>query len=238
MAKLYPCKHCGNYVSVSAKNCTKCGNDLRYWFEKLSFKAICIILFIFLVPYIWNSYNKQKLAKIEETKNKLVTNPASQKELIEIHKIVDVSVGQYTHAENDIQRSDAYRQMIGEIQNVLIPYEGIFKNWEGRLLSITTIGKGGEKLSLRISTNAGNKSIIFKSYCEMFGECEIERNNPVYDMVRNLKEGDEILFSGKFVSENGKLSEDSFTEIGSILEPEFNVEFWEIIGTSTTIKAE
>ena len=160
--------------------------------------------------------------------NPLSSNKGDQQTLFNIHKTISYSIKKYQEAKNEIQKSDSYREMLNEIKSIMVPYNREFENWEGVIRTIQTLGKGGDKLQIMIETEYGGSTIHFKSYCTIL-DCGIDINSPVYNMVRPLNEGDKVAFSGKFLEDkSGVLLESSFTEIGAIRLPEFNIEFTQI----------
>lgn len=221
------CKDCGHSVSDTAKNCPKCGADLREWYEKIPRGAWLIFAVIAIV--IGSKFSKSDKPQDSKNEETITETPASQNALDSIHNALKECQHKYSNSQNEIQQSDAYKEAIGSTQHIMFSYKGHFENWEGKIISISTLEKGGNTLILKITSSQNNSKITFKTPCSILGSCGIKEDNPVYDMVRGLKEGDDVLFSGQFLTdENGDIVEDSKTELGGILLPEFSVLFTSI----------
>ena len=221
------CKECKRLVSDSAMSCPNCGADLRNWIARIPIGFRVLIVIVIAIIIIRDCHNNTT----DETSNKKneqtqTVAPAGQNVLLNIHEIILTANKNYSNAQNDIQRSDAYREAMNRIQNTMSQYGGKFENWIGKLIMIKTEKKGGQNLCIEILSSHNSTSIKFETPSSFFDDSGIKMNDPVYDMVRNLKEGDYVNFSGTFlIDKENNFSDESITESGGMRLPEFNIKF-------------
>lgn len=105
-----------------------------------------------------------------------------------------------------------YNERTSKIKTVL----GIGKvqHWKGVIKNITVFDGKGVSLSMKLSCNSTLETNDF-----------ITATSPLYQKLRKYSENAEITFSGIFVINNVNYGEKSWTENGSMDEPEFHFTF-------------
>jgi hypothetical protein len=96
--------------------------------------------------------------------------------------------------------------------------------WQGVVLGVQRMqGKGG------ISIDIGGANVVAGVYLAYELDTLISPDNTrLFTEILNLKRGDRVVFSGRFVKNNGSVVELSYTGAGSVSSPEFLFEFSEI----------
>lgn len=96
--------------------------------------------------------------------------------------------------------------------------------WQGVVLGVQKMqGKGG------ISIDLGGANVVAGVHLAYELDTLISPENAeLFAEILNLKRGDLVVFSGRFVQRNGAVVELSYTGAGSVSSPEFLFEFSEI----------
>lgn len=139
-------------------------------------------------------------------------------------EIIDDHRSKYTAIEdqgNSINKKEQLNQIFKDrkaaLKNLL--KEGNFKQWTGTLT----------ELALSIDNDAITEITI---NCRSTLETTVKTQTENYEALKNYKEGDEIILSGNFTIgssfNDSYYQENSFTQSGSIDEPEFEIEISEI----------
>jgi len=137
--------------------------------------------------------------------------------------VLNQYAGEFGNAANELQQSalrdkrrDALGQTIGSRR---------IDSWRGTIAELKTNTDGKAILSIRIATDIEIKTWN-NALSDITSGTLIEKWNPVYNSLINLKLGDAVEFSGSFLpSENDYLQESSLTIMGSITQPEFLCKF-------------
>jgi hypothetical protein len=105
-------------------------------------------------------------------------------------------------------------------------------NWIGKVTRLTTNGDGKGVLAIEISPN-----VKIKTYSTQLSDIGsrtlIEPDSELYSALASLSEGDQIKFSGSFLSKSADcFEESSLTMDGSMTSPEFIMRFANVQKTS------
>jgi hypothetical protein len=131
--------------------------------------------------------------------------------------------GQFGSAANELQQSalrdkrrDSLAQIVGNRE---------IENWRGRIAELKTNSDGKAILSVSIAPDIEIKTWN-NALSDISSGTLIEKWNPVYGSLMNLKVGDTVVFSGTFLfSDNDYVQESSLTIMGSMTQPEFLCKF-------------
>jgi hypothetical protein len=129
---------------------------------------------------------------------------------------------QYKDAENEIRQSNIFNDSRAHTCVFYKKYGSAFKNWSGIVKTIST-DQGGDEVFFEIVSKDQNIKIEYSDI--------LKRKDRLYNYISTLKEGDKVNFSFTFSKEGIStnvdecFNETSFTELGSLEEPEFSVIF-------------
>ena len=131
---------------------------------------------------------------------------------------------EYKLAKNEIKKSAVFNKSRKETCEFKDKYGQHFVNWYGELTYLST-DQGGDRVSIELTSN--NQQI--KVEYENFG---IKMGSVVYNEVAEFAVGDYVFFNFYFLSaeainssEYECFNEKSWTELGSLEQPEFDVVF-------------
>lgn len=99
-------------------------------------------------------------------------------------------------------------------KKVFSKFSPYFKDWEVKFANATTSG------------NSANVVFFDSKHSSLFYKAKIDSSDPAYGTLANLSFGSTVFISGLLQTSsfgNDYFVEDSFTEVGSMLAPEFNV---------------
>jgi hypothetical protein len=140
----------------------------------------------------------------------------------EFHKGLKSFPVEYRQAGNEIKKSEVYRRANIWKRGFGQRLRYAVRSWEGAITDIST-DQGGGRASVSIVCETQGFRVYYKS------GLRLERGSPLYKAVREMNEGDRVVFSGKFIPDEERgLREESLTERGSLSEPEFLLDFEEI----------
>jgi hypothetical protein len=134
----------------------------------------------------------------------------------------------YDNAPNELQKSALRtdrKEKLAEVMPSLDVHE-----WVGVIddMSTNRDGKGVVAISL-VGTNDITVGTWNNALSDIGSDSLISQNDPVYNSLSRLSKGESVVFSGSFLpSDMDYLKEMSFTELGSMKEPEFLMRFSEI----------
>ena len=140
----------------------------------------------------------------------------------ELHEGLRAFPSAYRNAPNEIKKSDIFRQANDWKARYGQRINFTCKNWEGVISNISTT-QGGGMASVSIRSDARGFRIYYKS------GMQFKKGTALYKVLESMTEGQKVAFSGAFkVDKQRGMKEMSFTEHGSLDEPEFFVQFTEI----------
>jgi hypothetical protein len=151
--------------------------------------------------------------------------PQSQSNFV---NLVETYSSRFGGAKNELQESIMRDERRGAILDVLESGLSV-ANWQGTISQLETNMEGKAILSVRVSPN-----VVLKTWnnalSDIFDNTLIDKNSPSYLALIELSVGDNVLFSGNFLSsdEDG-VKETSITTGGSMQEPEFLFKFNKIM---------
>jgi hypothetical protein len=157
--------------------------------------------------------------------------PASQKTFI---TMVDSFKEPYDNADTEIKKTNVRFGRKDALSNFFSQAGSLqFDGWAGQVQKITTESDGSAYISIKLEGTNIEIKTWNNSLSDIMSHTMIQRNDPLYQSLMNLKEGDQVLVSGTFVASDNNdhpdyIVEQSLTEEGSMKEPEFLVKFSQI----------
>lgn len=143
-----------------------------------------------------------------------------------LHNISKKACLEYNEGKNDIQRSEIYNKVNKEKERLGQKLDWQISDWKGNIMTIST-NQGGDYADVEIVSEYNSIEISFEDL-STFGFGGVHKDEAVYDQLRNLSEGDPVIFSGKFEQGERGIQELSLTERGSICAPEFAIDLTNI----------
>jgi uncharacterized protein YecT (DUF1311 family) len=123
---------------------------------------------------------------------------------------------QYINGMNDVARSNTFNESNKWSASFMKEDNYRFYDWHGTLLTLSTT-KGGNEVRARINSD----NIIYK--------VDLTSSSPAYAKLAGVETWKMVRFSGVFrVGGDGLLVEDSMTEVGKMLNPEFKIQLTDI----------
>jgi len=123
---------------------------------------------------------------------------------------------QYANGMNDVARSNTFNESNRWSASFMKEDNYRFYDWQGTLLTLSTT-KGGNEVRARINSN----NIIYI--------VDLTSSSPAYAKLAGVETWKKVRFSGVFrVGGGGLLVEDSMTEVGKMLNPEFKIQLTDI----------
>jgi len=123
---------------------------------------------------------------------------------------------QYGNGRNDVARSNTFNESNHWSASFMKEDNYRFYDWQGTLLTLSTT-KGGNEVAARINSN----NIMYIA--------ELSSSSPAYQKMANVETFKKVRFSGVFkTKKDGSLMEDSITELGKMLNPEFKIDLTDI----------
>lgn len=230
-----PCNACNKSIPVKSNKCPHCSAaQPRAKRKKWLFIGLGVFVGLSFLNVFTNSPNEASLEKSDDTARSIETNAKTAKKAEEIRlltpdqqrdfvSIVNVFKADFETAKNEIQQSMSRDRRAKEIGD-LISSTTISK-WFGTIKSIETTSEGKGVLMINVGNNVyvGTWNNALSDYLD---GTLIEKSDPVYAALANMKAGDKIIFSGKFIrSHEDGVKERSITIRGSMQEPEFLFKF-------------
>ncbi|MCS3747795.1 hypothetical protein FHY18_003423 [Xanthomonas arboricola] len=157
-----------------------------------------------------------------------VTYPDAQKAFFGLNRECKYA---YNSGINDIQRSRAFNEC--NSSRVSFSKQGV-RGWVGNITDIST-DQGGDVVSVDISATIDGFEAAFGTVGNRISDVDtgslITPNHPLFNVLSNMKVGDRVRFSGKFLmhpeTDRG-VWESSLTERGSMDDPTFKLRFTDI----------
>lgn len=220
------CKTCGKLVAKSASACPSCGAKIKklhviHWIG-IGFVAL-IIIGIVAAPSKPNTETTGTSTFTTADHNQSEAEavlPAAEQQLV---SIVRQYADSFRIAKNELQQSalrDERKQAIAQLLGIRRITE-----WRGKINQLETNTEGKAIFSVRISPEIDIKTWN-NALSDMETKTLIEKSDPVYQSLFNLKVGDVVSFSGNFFpSDKDYIEETSLTINGSLTQPEFLFKF-------------
>lgn len=149
------------------------------------------------------------------------------------HALNKSCLGAYDQGQNEIQKSLAFNNCNQQRTQFAAQHGGIV-GWTGTISDIST-DQGADVVTVSIEAEVDGFEIKFGTvnnrFSDMLSNSMITPNNPLFNVLAQMKEGDKVTFSADFLGDpEGKTGvwEGSMTERGSMSEPEFQVKFSDI----------
>lgn len=170
-----------------------------------------------------NGKEQEKARPVEALKKQV-----TQKDFV---KLIESFSDRYESAPNELKKSTLRVERRKALQDTLSGSN--VTNWSGTLKSMRTTTAGNAMIEVKL---AGSTAITFtnKNTNVFMDEPLIAHGSGLYKKIAELSTGDTVLFSGKLlIKEHGHdhLAENSWTESGSMKEPEFVFRFTDVSKT-------
>ncbi|WP_252353884.1 peptidoglycan-binding protein [Acetobacter sp. P5B1] len=139
--------------------------------------------------------------------------------------IVDEGRQEYENGQNDFQKGAARPRRASKICSLIRSPQ--INNWVGTVEELSSNSSGYGVLKIRISPHA-TVGTSNNSFSDSLGEQRtlIAPSDPVFSQVSNLRDGQRVIFSGRFsTSQDDCLDETSVTQSGSMEDPDFEMRF-------------
>jgi hypothetical protein len=223
------CKFCGKEISNNSKECLGCGAPIRSGkIRNIIIAIIGFLMFLGAISSGSNATNKTLPEQVDSSPNNQKLDIVIPQEQIDFCDCVNYFTKQYAIAPNELKKSQLRIARKKKLQDVLASLR--FNDWVGELTELGTTTDGGAYVSVRLH----NSSIILKTWnnhvSDLFDNSIIPINTPLYENVSNLPKNCNVKINGAFrVSDEDFLKECSITEEGSMTEPEFIVNFNQIL---------
>ena len=171
----------------------------------------------------------ERLAKEKAEKERLAKIIGKPDQYVFHTKLKDIEK-RYDAVENQMKKSKIARELRDYSKKYLKKLT--FSGWKGEIYTIAT-NEGGELVHIRIYSNHNGQGIYYQNHNNTLSDYEvnsmIKLNSKVYKQLENLEEGNNVIFSGKFVRDKGRgVLENSYTEDGWVTGSEFIIIFSDI----------
>lgn len=200
---LVKCKECGQEISQKAGSCPKCGAPIK----KKTSVITWLVAGLFALWFIGSLSTKSSGSNL----------PVDEENFISINQNAKLL---WQQAPNEIQREPMRNARNASLCNAPMSVT----DWAGHVQRVGTyMGKDGKgSLSVVIAPN-----ITLRTEGDLQNEgSKIERGTPLFSAISGLSEGQSVIFSGRFIKgDKTCLSETSFTDKGSLTDPEFEFIF-------------
>ena len=221
------CKECGNEVSSAAKTCPSCGKKLKAGlFKKMLYVVGGIFGGIFVLGIIGgivgggdeaSSTSSVKSSSVKSS----IPLPADQKAFIDT---VNSFVGEYEAAPNALKKSAIRTKRSSAIKAVLNGNLRI-RNWVGTLKKMDTNSEGKAIISIALPGSKLRVQTWNNALSDLSANTLIEQHTQLFNDISELTVGDNVVFTGNFISGDDYIGEQSITENGAMTSPEFTFSF-------------
>lgn len=153
----------------------------------------------------------------EPTEEPVSSLPADEEDFIDI---VTTGVKAADEAENDLQAGRALTKRDKALKKG--DFDSV-KNWRGTVKTLDSNGDGHGVLTVELAPN-----VSVATWNNAFSDIEDEtliKSEKMMDTLADMSEGDEIVFSGKFITDAGVPDNKGLTKIGKLQDPEFVFRF-------------
>lgn len=132
----------------------------------------------------------------------------------------------YEDAPNELKKS-ALRTERGIKLKEILNNSRKFDSWFGTVTEMRTTSKGNAHFAIEIDGTSISMGTMNSELSDLMDKSLITQNNPLFNVISELKEGDKVLISGEFLDSSKKdfVLEASLTEEGSMKNPDFLVKF-------------
>lgn len=166
---------------------------------------------------------EQEKKEKEMAKNPILTLPETQQQFV---SVIQECEKEYEKAPNELKKSAIKTKRGNQLKEVLGGSRS-FKDWVCIVTDMSTTGKGNASFSLKIESTKIQIGNMNNELSDLFDNTLIKQDNPLYDIISELKKGDKVKVSGSFLEsmDNDYIYEISLTENGSMQRPDFVVKF-------------
>ena len=223
-----PCPKCGTPNHLDSGKCGKCGTQL-----KKKSRILYIAIGISALIVIAGRKESSPVSPNRSADSSLSSNyPSSKEKSLPLSQLrfVDITIEHREHfqkAINEIQQSQARERR-------KLDFERLFANslmvagWVGSIADITTTTDGMAAISINIADRIQLKTWNNK-LSDLDSQTLISKDSDLYRYLSDLKQGDEVIFSGTLLkSRDDHVNESSLTIEGSMNSPEFIIKFTNI----------
>lgn len=181
-------------------------------------------------PIIENlALKKQMNETAQKRENEIKKNPSLlfPQEQQDFISVINKMKEEYDSAENELKKS-VIRTKRGKLIADALNNSHQINNWSGIVKTLKTTSNGKAIFAIVIQGTEIELGTVNNEFSDLFGDKTlIDQNNPLYNTISDLNEGEKIRFSGKFLKSNETdfAMEMSLTENGSMKNPEFIVQF-------------
>jgi hypothetical protein len=225
------CKHCNQRTLANTSKCSHCGKSIRSVTKTIGIIVLALISVAVLVEVFsedqtssYSPANSQNIMpiKLDHTKNEIKYPPQQEQFLDEINR----SQILFKKVINEIEEFEIKEERDITLRKMLPTFQA--RDWIGSIETIDITSEGGVILSVSMP-NSVHVATWNNQLSDLFDKTIIPNNSPIYDVIKMLKIGDNIIFSGSFlVNYDGNLYETSLTKKGSVLNPKFIFYFTEV----------
>lgn len=223
-----PCKRCGKQVRKDEKNCPECGAKQSKIGTYIKVSVGLFVGFIVLVALLSPGDNRKtsagsskNAAKSESSAPALPAFPKKQGEFI---SIVEVARNEFRNAKNQIMKEEARSSRAANFRTRISGFT--VKNWKGVIASFDTTNDGDVTFSVKIKGSFAEFKTWNNSISDVGDRTIIPKGGKLYQSIRTLSKGDEVLFSGRILKNTTDyFKESSLTIAGSMTSPEFLFKF-------------
>jgi len=185
----------------------------------ISIGFVIFVLVIWFIIIIGNQFEGSSKIKNITAKNYHLFAPSDQIAFYDLNaKYKDI----YGKGQNEIQKSETYNKLTAERTAYINKIQYKINNWVGKI-SITTT-RGAPDVSIDVEAKISGVEIKYSNKY-LFENLTEKAGSPVYNQLKNIPSGSYVRFSGEFTKAEERTL---FTEIGSVLLPEFSVKFHDI----------
>jgi len=180
------------------------------------------ILFVLFVIGVF-APSEETTTKSKEVQSTEI--PASQQAFI---NAVTSIMADYEKASNELKKSAVRKTRRQKIRAALKEKRKVV-NWVGTLKDMSTTSERNAYVSIQPEGSNFFIQTWNNEVSDFMDKTLIPESSTLYNAVADLDKGNKVIFSGSFVqSDDDFVGEQSMTEQGSMLDPEFSFRFSEI----------
>jgi hypothetical protein len=196
--------NCGQSNANGERKCKSCaGKRPRGLGFYSAIAAAALIVIVLILPAAKN------------TQGALPTAPMRPSSQIAFIATIDMAQEHGINAWNTLAVSTILKQRDADIA-----YIGSVNNWRGNVIGINRMrGKGAVKIKV------GDAALVAGVHEMKDLETLIEPGSEIYSAIQTMRQGDVVELSGRFVINGSLPVELSYTDTGSLEEPEFLFRF-------------
>lgn len=138
----------------------------------------------------------------------------------------------YEAADNEIKKSAVFIEANKTTGEFVQKAGFIAERWTGKLTDLST-DQGGEHAWIKVESKTNGTDVVYMTWNNALSDLDdktsIQKGTDLYRKLADLKEGDKVVFTARFLSDPRKgARESSMTELGSVSEPNFIMRFIDI----------